>query len=182
MHFNNKELQSSYNSNPSGCILSPMESEVKFKECNFMIFVPHEFSMDKTQIVRLLFIISAKDDFEQTFAKNYTSDLLETRNESTVTLQETPSVRRFSSSNSFYDRSQVSRRNVDLTRLSKLANLKKIDAHETMSPTHPVNATSNNTFIFSPQISNDGYLLFLQLGKNGKSYYLNIYHYTALIN
>lgn len=30
----------------------------------FMIFVPHEFSKDKTQIVRLLFLISAKDDLE----------------------------------------------------------------------------------------------------------------------
>jgi hypothetical protein len=33
---------------------------------SFMLFIPHEFSKDKIQIVRLLFIISEKDDYDTT--------------------------------------------------------------------------------------------------------------------
>jgi hypothetical protein len=33
----------------------------------FMIFIPHEFSKDKIQIVRLLFIISEKDDYDPNY-------------------------------------------------------------------------------------------------------------------
>jgi hypothetical protein len=35
---------------------------------SFMLFIPHEFSKDKIQIVRLLFIISEKDDYDSTIS------------------------------------------------------------------------------------------------------------------
>ena len=73
--FTNPELQSfSRSSNSSGSSLEPaanrFQNEFPYSDNNeedhnrqsFMIFVPHEFAKDKTQIARLLFIISAKDD------------------------------------------------------------------------------------------------------------------------
>lgn len=82
--FTNPELKTSYTTTPNSSLSSlehktppPLshshstpgtmdstEQEANSQAPSFMIFVPQEFSRDKTQIVRLLFIISEKDDHE----------------------------------------------------------------------------------------------------------------------
>lgn len=65
INFTNPELNSSYSTTPDSSTSSfdhlvAMDSS---HQSSFMIFVPQDFSKEKLQIIRLLFIISEKDEF-----------------------------------------------------------------------------------------------------------------------
>lgn len=164
--FTNPELNSSYQTTPNSS-----SSSFHSTNCNsgssFMIFVPQEFTKDKIQIVRLLFIISEKDDFESAQqTPNNTQPRQSTSNKT---------VRRLSSSNSFFESNNELQRNNYLIKLSKLANMNQPINSGRSSPIQPSPASSNNhytpsntknAFVISPSTRNDGYLLYLQLPKD----------------
>lgn len=78
--FTNPELQSCYRNTPNSSTSSfePTNFQNEFPQSDtnedhkpalsFMVFVPQEFARDKTQIARLLYIISAKDDYETVYS------------------------------------------------------------------------------------------------------------------
>jgi hypothetical protein len=170
---------------------------------SFMIFVPHEFSKDRTQIVRLLFIITAKDDFEpcscmlenngrgtdnqkETHCEynHQRSSTERQRNNSETSSNKPSSVRRLSSSNSFLDFNSEKQFSKYLNKLNKIANMNCHPTHmeriNASGASSPINGGNNgtkqanlqapllqnqNAFILSPQLSSEGYLLYLQLPK-----------------
>lgn len=175
--FTNPELQS-FNRNPNSSSSSfeppKFQNEFPYSDTNeenhnrqsFMIFVPHEFAKDKTQIARLLFIISAKDDGYTTNMSRETNKINENNN-SNLNVNYNNLVRRLSSSNSFFEMNDLQRNLNKLnTHISHMNNLtKQKQAPQSATP-------EGSTFIFSPQVSTDGYLLYLQLPrhtKNGKN-------------
>lgn len=123
-------------------------------EPSFLIFVPQEFAKDKIQIVRLLFIISEKDEFESQ------------REQEEVKLEQSVSnhknlVRRLSSSNSIFDPFSQDQR--DLRKLNDFVN--KLGP-VISGRSSPVNTQANqvqHTFVISPSHNSNGYLLYLQL-------------------
>lgn len=176
--FTNPELQSCYrttpNSSSSSFEPSQYQNEFPISDTNeehkpalsFMIFVPQEFAKDKTNIARLLYIISAKDDYE-----HYTeaaSSKKSSQSASSNLLTASKYVRRLSSSQSFFENNE-SHRNLNLNKLSKMANIESTNVTSEVS-----SDLSCFPFMFSPQVSTDGYLLYLQLprAKNGKFYAL----------
>jgi len=178
--FTNPELNASHESNKtlseSSSDPTPVNSSANVPEmekssiCNkqgssFMIFVPQEFSKDKTQIVRLLFIISEKSDFE-----NQSSAANSTRSEKSkgLTFSKQPStnsnnfVRRLSSSNSFFDLHNDNQIHHCINKLGKFANMNQLNEHA------PTESAPNSPFTISPITKMNGYLLYLKLPKNFK--------------
>ena len=169
--FTNPELQTNYRNTPNSSS-SSFDSSSKCP-LSFMIFVPQEFAKDKAHIARLLFIISAKDDYETgTEAKlgspKYSSSSKNLRkgdkhNSSlAVGMHDAGQVRRLSSSSCILDANSEIMRTNYLNKLSKMAQM-----GQTTTPTNP---GINGSFIYSPPINLNGYLLYLQLpkSKNGK--------------
>lgn len=69
-------------------------------------------------------------------------------------------VRRLSSSNAFFDANNEAHRVAHMDKLSKMANLKASTPNAAPSP---VTNMDRNRFMFSPRVSTDGHLLYLQL-------------------
>ncbi len=139
------------------------------KSPSFLIFSPYEFSKNKVQIVRLLFIISEKDDFDntdstshskssETLDKNeFTYQKIKNQYDDGVKMEELNNggVRRLSSSNSFLDM------NVTMNKLSKLAQI---------NPNFNMNKKAKDddqggAFIITPNNKADGYLIYIKLPK-----------------
>ena len=172
--FTNPELQSCYRTTPNSSSSSfepaQYQNEFPISDTNeehkpalsFMIFVPQEFAKDKTNIARLLYIISAKDDYESYVTGEASSSKKITHSASSNLLTASNNVRRLSSSQSFFENNDL-HRNSNLNKLSKMANIKSSNINPETSAVH------YEPFMFSPQVSTDGYLLYLQLprAKNG---------------
>lgn len=150
---------------------------------SFMLFIPNEFSKEKVQIIRLLFIISEKDDYEPTSSysnnnngqqqaggenqeeDNYFNQTVFRRQNEKANLQNPSTssqpMRRLSSSNSFYEPwNNDQLRNTYLTKLSHFANIRNLSSGQgtTSTTSSPLSA-----FLISPNTSVDGYLLYLRL-------------------
>jgi hypothetical protein len=171
---------------------------------SFMIFVPYEFSKDKVQIVRLLFIISEKDDYEADSARSNksseksgqkTSSRHRNKSESETKFDDGAytGVRRLSSSNSFLDNmnSEILR-NVMMNKLSKIANINPNKVNAQTNGEKLKNSQNSNyyspgsAFIITPNSKADGYLIYLKMSKNinGKhlihSYYCLVFLYRVV--
>lgn len=72
--FTNPELNSSYSTTPESSA-SSFDHLINNSPQSFMIFVPQEFSKEKLQIIRLLFIISEKDEFDSSANANLKNSL-----------------------------------------------------------------------------------------------------------
>ncbi len=205
--FTNPELQCCYQTTPNSSSssfepvnqansssknLNTEHNQEQQPSFSFMIFVPQEFAKERTQIARLLFIISAKDDYE-TFknvldikysnctthgTKNQQTNALNRKssNKHTNSLHTLASnnVRRMSSSNCFiYGNNNECETNNYLNKLSKMANMNRNSTPITSSN---INESANNSFNLSPHVNSNGYLLYLQLpkNKNGKIISLEI--------
>jgi hypothetical protein len=162
--FTNPELQSSQKFNSSESFISNSNNQ----DLSFMIFVPSEFSKDKIQIARLLFLISAKDEYENeehniNINKEEEQDELDENKLKRID-NRVSSFRRLSSANSFLEEDSI------LNKLSRLANMnsasKRINTNTTQKLPPVQNKTFSNSFILSPQVVNDGYLLYLQISNN----------------
>lgn len=165
--FTNPELNSSYLTTPDSSCSSFSDNN---SQNTFMIFVPQEFTKDKIQIIRLLFIISEKDDFESTNPASTNSSTHQTSQHSDQIPPKINPVRRLSSSNSFIEINSDLQRNNYLSKLSKLANINQIITSGRSSPVpptyHSTNSNGQNSaFLVSPSTKTDGYLLYLQLPK-----------------
>lgn len=179
--FTNPELQS-FNRNPNSSASSfeppKFQNEFPYSDTNeqnhnrqsFMIFVPYEFAKDKTQIARLLFIISAKDDGYTTNMSQESSKINGNNGSNNgngshnLSANYSNLVRRLSSSNSFFEVNDLQRNlnklNMHISHMNNLTRQKQV----------PQSATpEGSTFIFSPHVSTDGYLLYLQLPRKTKS-------------
>jgi hypothetical protein len=143
------------------------------KSPSFLIFAPFEFSKDKVQIVRLLFIISEKDDFENHAAsfgvttltaknknENANSNRMRNKSETEQKIEEMgySGVRRLSSSNSFLDM------NVMMNKLSKIAQINP-NLNKNKSKNDSNNSDQGGAFIITPNNKADGYLLYIKLPK-----------------
>jgi hypothetical protein len=213
--FTNPELHTSYNNTPNSSktsfdsftsqsqsqsptepkdikgnsfIHSTSTSSTKEKESSpltFMIFVPQEFSRDKAQIVRLLFITSAKDDYTRNKQRNDKKsskksskktcfsnhqkqqqkdeetdeqneiEINKQKNDSNSTKNQKVPPRRLSSSNNFLDL------NGGLLKLSQMA--------KQCSPTSMKESENPNSLMLSSNVNSDGYLIYLQLPKEKDS-------------
>ncbi|CAF0873556.1 unnamed protein product, partial [Brachionus calyciflorus] len=137
----------------SNHVMINFTNEELSSESSFLIFVPQEFAKDKIQIVRLLFIISEKDEFES-------PDDHENIQIKEKTTNSPKSFRRLSSSNSIFD--PYSQIDSTLKKLSEFA--------QKMTPvksgrSSPIQMTPNS-FIISPQHNSDVYLLYLHLAES----------------
>lgn len=147
VHFINPELLSS-----QPRVRRTRDSQLASDGAPFMIFVPQGFAKDKIQIARLLFLISAKDDYETKETDSNEKSFESTSSSSTLKNSRTSkSIRRMVSSNSFLESSEESQRGM-LNELSKLATLSK-----------PSRTASPNSYMLSPQTNTDGYLLYLKI-------------------
>ena len=162
--FSNPEFKFSQN------IASNSTDEKEPTDLSFMIFVPQEFSKDKIQIARLLFLISSKDDYETGDKRADQSDLSSSLNKnSNEKLNKSSKIsnkklfRRLSSSNSFLESmNEDTQSSSILNKLSRLASMNNTDVPEPNQ-----NKTKfSNTYILSPQIITEGYLLYLQIPNN----------------
>jgi hypothetical protein len=156
--FSNPEFKFSQN------MTSNSTDQKEPTDLSFMIFVPQEFSKDKIQIARLLFLISSKDDYEANDKRTDISSSLNKTSSNNEKLNKSCKInnrnqfRRLSSSNSFLEMNEDT--NSTLNKLSRLASMTNTDAE----PQSNQNKTAfSNTYILSPQIITEGYLLYLQI-------------------
>jgi hypothetical protein len=154
-----------------------LSSNSSGSDSSFMLFIPQEFSKDKIQIIRLLFIISEKDDYDSlndnnsNNNNNMTNNQKEEEKNKNENHLQANNIRRLSSSNSFYDTNNF------LNKLSKMAH---INETTTPSPHHNNNSSSNTSsgnnnnnnqhaFLINNNSNTDGCLLYLHIPNTAKN-------------
>lgn len=166
----NPELQSSQKIVNKSSSEQTLKDSQQQTDTSFMIFVPQEFSKDKIQIARLLFLISAKDDYDNKEAENddqlnNSASFSDNKNEK---LFKSPkfksSFRRLSSSNSFMETmsEETQKNSILLNKLSRMANLGSAPAESKTKQPKPF----NTSYILSPHTNSEGYLLYLKIPSN----------------
>ena len=168
--FTNPELKSSYQNNKecseSTFAPTPTNSSNSIptdENCtqensqgsSFMIFVPQEFSKDKTQIIRLLFIISEKSETHSSVSTSAASKSVKF---SPQTSNNSNFVRRLSSSNSFFDLTSEKHIHHCINKLGRFANIGIVSEQQAQTENFP-----SSPFTISPITKMNGYLLYLQL-------------------
>ncbi len=180
VEFTNPELQSTSFKNTLNLDELQEDGQSQIKTLNetnhiklpsYLIFAPFEFAKDKVQIVRLLFIISEKDDFNTTgntaFSSVHTNgackknDRIGKKTEDGAKKEEGSysTVRRLSSSNSFLDM------NVMMNKLSKIAQINPNMNKTNNLKNDQSNIDQGGAFIITPNSKTNGYLLYVKLPK-----------------
>ena len=157
--FTNPELKDSFN---RGLEQSDYTEDPTNQSC--MIFVPYEFSKDKTQIIRLLFIISEKSEFDNSSLSRTNSSVKSAQPKEKCTPKKSNPVRRLSSSNSFFDMHTENQCHTYLHKLNRMANMGNLSEQ----PTTPTSNTLNSPFTILPASKLNGYLLYLKLPRETK--------------